>query len=930
MPNPQDPLSTNDYGPFSEALMGPLQPQQQQPQIRYAPSQLGALAHFAQSFIQGAQAGQRSNYERNEQMKQEHERNFDAVYAHGKSLDTLSPEGKKALDDMWIAKRMSQVDEATRTGSGAKAQKDNPLMHLAKQVVGAVIGPGQNINHKDLNSDNLLSIIQDQKYQMNPRQMGAQAAQDTLSEIQKMKTGQPGQAGLTMDRSLPTTGQVTDAMGYLGQQGQAPAATPAPNSVAALPQPAAAPTTAPPPSVLAQPQTTTPPPIAANDPRVDVAQQQEIAPQQITRNTVGQNPRIAEVNSRLLNAGQPGLAENPYTANIISSIPATGADTLIGARYQNVNTNDGKVHEYGQFKRTDGTTYIQDYGLAGNAATNNGPAMQKVWVQRPGSPGPEYAYINPRHPSGYEDVNGQALPAGTNPIPTPTEGSGMARTFTMMAGSVLARQGVANPTPAQLKQAAGDLAEQYYGSSVARRQQEMAMDAELSGVGAGKGLTTPPPVISAPSTSTPAAPLTINPNTPQPQGMVVPGNIDLRARASVQNSQDPSKWSTVNSWSFTDENPKSKTYGKEVLIPGFLNGKTIVPFTAGQDGKSTLTPEGRAAIDNYYKTGQHLGVFATPDDAESYGQQLHNDWAAGKIPGVAMAKPANRTTAPPPGTTAPITAAPDSPYAKLPQPDRQAADYYVANTMGNQKLTGKAQIKAQKGQEVLQKLTGLNTVDLGTQLADLKANQKALGALSEYSAAFGRVQQVIQEHGKVLEDAATAYGPGNVPLANKTWQWLESNLSAHPELEKYQIAINAVQREYARMISGGVQSRAQLPVSATEKGETAIRGNATIKDIVAAVQQLKTEAETEQKGFDKQHTIIQQKMANNPVGRALNPSSQTSAPPGVTEPQIDSGITHISLKNGTTLSIGQDYTNKAGQKRTVAGFDSKGNIIPKQ
>lgn len=109
------------------------------------------------------------------------------------------------------------------------------------------------------------------------------------------------------------------------------------------------------------------------------------------------------------------------------------------------------------------------------------------------------------------------------------------------------------------------------------------------------------------------------------QGMVQPGNIDLTKLAPIYNPDG--SYSTLNSTSFQDEKPGSPTFGKEVLVRGILNNKKV----------DTTDPNVMDQLrQQYYQTGQHLGVFDNGDNADAYATSIHNNWEAGKIPGVQM------------------------------------------------------------------------------------------------------------------------------------------------------------------------------------------------------------------------------------------------------------------------------------------------------
>ncbi len=92
---------------------------------------------------------------------------------------------------------------------------------------------------------------------------------------------------------------------------------------------------------------------------------------------------------------------------------------------------------------------------------------------------------------------------------------------------------------------------------------------------------------------------TVNPTA---KGMTERGNIDIANRPAVRNADG--SVSTVRSMGVNID-------GKEVLIP-----------TVSATGKMLTQEE---AIAEYKKTGKHLGVFDSPEDATAYAEQLHSD-----------------------------------------------------------------------------------------------------------------------------------------------------------------------------------------------------------------------------------------------------------------------------------------------------------------
>jgi hypothetical protein len=112
---------------------------------------------------------------------------------------------------------------------------------------------------------------------------------------------------------------------------------------------------------------------------------------------------------------------------------------------------------------------------------------------------------------------------------------------------------------------------------------------------------------------------------PNPKGLVEAGNIPIDNRPTIQNADG--SHSSELSLSMEDEK------GNEVLIPTIVDGKFLTP-----DGKmppgpvprdwDKATPAWKAlrakAWGHYEETGQHLGKFTGPDEADAYASVLHN------------------------------------------------------------------------------------------------------------------------------------------------------------------------------------------------------------------------------------------------------------------------------------------------------------------
>lgn len=103
----------------------------------------------------------------------------------------------------------------------------------------------------------------------------------------------------------------------------------------------------------------------------------------------------------------------------------------------------------------------------------------------------------------------------------------------------------------------------------------------------------------------------------KPEGLVEPGNLKLGNRPIIKN--EDGSHSSEYSTSFADEK------GREVLVPTIVNGKFLTPDgKKPKEGSAEEKAMFKRAWEHYEKTGEHLGIFDTPEHADAYANIVHS------------------------------------------------------------------------------------------------------------------------------------------------------------------------------------------------------------------------------------------------------------------------------------------------------------------
>ena len=127
----------------------------------------------------------------------------------------------------------------------------------------------------------------------------------------------------------------------------------------------------------------------------------------------------------------------------------------------------------------------------------------------------------------------------------------------------------------------------------------------------------PPPIRKVPEAPVTASSLSPTMAEPSPKGLVEPGNLPIWNRPRVNNADGT--YSSEYSVSFQDDK------GREVLVPTVVGGKFLTPDGTKPEQDSPAEKQMfQAAWQHYLKTGENLGKFDSPTNADAYANILHS------------------------------------------------------------------------------------------------------------------------------------------------------------------------------------------------------------------------------------------------------------------------------------------------------------------
>jgi hypothetical protein len=157
-------------------------------------------------------------------------------------------------------------------------------------------------------------------------------------------------------------------------------------------------------------------------------------------------------------------------------------------------------------------------------------------------------------------------------------------------------------------------------------------------------------------------------------------------------------------------------------------------------------------------------------------------------------------------------------------------------------------------------------LDLPTQIAAYKANQESLKKLQGQRDAIGAFEETALKNLDVFLNAASKIVDIGSPLLNQPLRAIAGKGLGSEEQTAFETARRTVVPEFAKILANPGLS-GQLSDSARHEVEEVVKGNATMKQIIAAATVLKTDTANRRTAYDDQIKAIQQRIATPPGGQ---------------------------------------------------------------
>lgn len=154
--------------------------------------------------------------------------------------------------------------------------------------------------------------------------------------------------------------------------------------------------------------------------------------------------------------------------------------------------------------------------------------------------------------------------------------------------------------------------------------------------------------------------------------------------------------------------------------------------------------------------------------------------------------------------------------------------------------------------------------------AEFKSNQTALTQVTKDLSAIAPYQAMLEKNTGIAIDLAEKIYKANVPLANKSINWLSQNVAGDPDVAEYLAQIRIVQTEAARVLNNP-RLVGQLTDSARHEMEGVVNGSMNLSQTKSVLGRLKQDGENRVSAMKDQSEKLREELG------AKSPSSNSPA-----------------------------------------------------
>lgn len=198
--------------------------------------------------------------------------------------------------------------------------------------------------------------------------------------------------------------------------------------------------------------------------------------------------------------------------------------------------------------------------------------------------------------------------------------------------------------------------------------------------------------------------------------------------------------------------------------------------------------------------------------------------------------------------------------------------------------------------------SGISAEDSVGIKSETHSNQAALTAVTKDITAIKPYKDMLDTNADIAKNLATKIAKTNLPYANKTINWLQTNAISDPDVSEYLAQMRIVQTEAARVLNNP-RLVGQLTDSARGEMDDILNGNMSLESTIRVIDRLQADGKNRVNALVKQKDSLVKDLSS-PRGKGKDNSSPASSQSFDTEAQAEAAAKSGKIKVGDRITVG--------------------------